>query len=127
MGRGVDAVRRPRDDDPAPLGESGGQVLGHVGAVRGAGAGPDHGDGAQRPGPQVRSAPEPEPDGPGVAEVVQLGRPLVGAGADEPAAVAGGARQVPPGIGERRPSAVSGEPLLPHPGQDRRRGVGSRQ
>lgn len=113
----VDPERGAGHHDPAPLGESGGQGLGHVRAVRGAGAGPDHGDRTQRPGTEVRPAPQPQSDGSLVAEVVELGRPLRRSREDEPAARLGGVREVPPGVGQRGPSAVPGEPLGPHPGR----------
>lgn len=86
MGGAVDAVGRPGDDDPALACQAGGEVGGGVGAVRGAGAGADEGDGAQGPGPQVGGAPDPEADGAGVFEVVELTGPLGVAGDEEAAA-----------------------------------------
>ena len=81
-----------------------------MGAVVGAGPGPDDGDRAQRPHPQAGPPPHPQPDGPGVAQVVELAPAIRLAGTDEPPAARPRDGEVP--LAGRPAPARAGSPAI---------------
>src|SRR5580704_15236390 len=92
MGRGIDAVGSARDNRPAPFGEVSGDFAGHVPAVPGGGPRPHHRHRAHAGRAQVRMPPQPQRVRAGPAELVKRAGPFGVPGADQPDAVAAGAR-----------------------------------
>ena len=107
VGPGVDAVRAAGDDGPAALGQRGRHLAAYVRPVTRGRARPDHRHRAHAGAAQVGVALDPQQDGAGVAERVELGRPVRVPGADGPDA--GAVPRGDPGLGRdraqpRRPS-----------------------
>ena len=115
MGCAVDAVGGSGDHHPAGPRQSRTQGRRHVGAVVRARPGTDDGHGTQGPHAQRRPPAHPQPDRARVPQVLELARPFLVAGTDEPPADGLHRGQISGGVELVGTDPVALDPLTAHP------------